>query len=444
MANPTNGVAAALNCIVDDSALLTGLSEDSKDDLKQWVRNGVINLFVPLYTLEKLNKMRSSPPPTNLNARKTLEWLDEITTSTEGRPVGRVELQGPEDQYKSWKEVERYLLPDTPLSCGSLDGVADDMRGRLNLNDGGRKGATALRDASTSPTSSLSPESSPEAAQATLAAQNGNVHSRNVADLSTNPMGATAGIPNTVRPLLNFVVWRTYHGDSTIAGSGKYVLLTNDRTTQKQAQKFGVRAKLLPQVGTIVAKATPAIITNGNTAAMDRPIEPREAPDEEPEDEIVFNPAQRPGSSRGRNGIPGTPIASANAKVLDPDHFGRSPGAGPLVSPTPAPVQPHRQPQHMSPKNTPRGQHTPQSPRMQYGPGMRGQAGPSPGFRGGRGRGGSMRGSPQMNGRGGFQPNGQIPAQQEYAKPIDPDSYARPHSMHGRGNAMRRLWNPNT
>lgn len=50
MADNTNGAAAALSCIVDDSALLTGLSEDSKEDLKQWVRNGVINLFVPLYS----------------------------------------------------------------------------------------------------------------------------------------------------------------------------------------------------------------------------------------------------------------------------------------------------------------------------------------------------------------------------------------------------------
>lgn len=50
MANNTNGAAAALSCVVDDSALLTGLSEDTKEDLKAWVRNGIINLFVPLYS----------------------------------------------------------------------------------------------------------------------------------------------------------------------------------------------------------------------------------------------------------------------------------------------------------------------------------------------------------------------------------------------------------
>lgn len=397
-----------------------------------------------MLALEKLNKMRSSPPPTNLQARKALEWLDEITTSTHGYEAGKVGLQGPDDQYETWKEVERYLLPDTPLSSGDLDGVADDTRGRLNLKDGGRRGATALRDASASPTESLSPESSPEGSQATLAAQHGNGYSRNPANLSSNPVGATAGIPSSVRPLLNFVVWRTLHEDPTIAGSGKYVLLTNDRTTQKQAQKFGVRAKLLSQVATIMAKATPAIIANGNTTVEDRPIEPREAPDEEPEDEIVFNPAQRPGSSRGTAGNTGAPNVSANAKALDPDHFGRSPGARPIPSPKPLDVQPHRQAQHTSPKTTPRGQHSQQSPRIPYSPLARGQGGASPIFRGGRGRGGSMRGSPQMNARGGFQVNGHTLSQQQYAKPIDPDSYARPSSMRGRGNAMRRLWNPNT
>lgn len=457
MADNMGGPPSALNCIVDDSALLAGLGEDSKEDLKQWVRNGVINLFVPLYSeshsyltacikseipsaLEKLNQLRGSAPPTNLNARQTLEWLDEITTSTEGQPVGRVELQGPDDQYKSWREVERYLLPDTPLSSGSLDGVAEDMRGRLQIDDGWRKGATALRDASGSPTDSSSPESSPEAGRATLAEQNGSVHSRNPSQIATGGVAGTDGIPSSVRPLLNFVVWRTYHGDSTIAGSGKYILLTNERVTQRQAQKFGVRAKLLTQLSTIVSKTTPAIVPNGTPASVDKPIEPREAADEEDEEEIVFNPAQRPTSSRGRNGILPNGNAPSNAKVLDPDHFGRSPGAAPAVSPKPAPVQPHNHNPMVKPFQ--RGQHTQQSHRRPFEPANRGY--PQQGFRGGRARGGSLRGAPHVSARGGFHVNGFGQAQQNYNKPIDPDSYARPPSMRGRANAMRRLWNPNT
>lgn len=392
--------------------------------------------------------MRSSPPPINLAARKTLEWLDAITTATEGQPVGRVELQGPEDQYEAWKEVERYLLPDTVFSSANLDGVADDLRGRLTFKDSnGRKGATTLRDASSSPDCGQSQESSPETAQATTVNTASNGALANSIDSST--------IPAPIRPLLNFVVWRTYHGDSTIAGTGKYILLTNDRITQRQAQKFGVRAKMLGQVSAIVAKtaATQPVLANGKEngrLSMDRPIEPREAADEEPDDEIVFNPAQRPGSSRGKPAVNGQSIlpASSNAKILDPDHFGRSPGAKPMTSPKASPVQPHFSGRgQSSPKPAQRSHFQNQQSPMRGSPNNRAQPGPN--GRGGRGRGGSMRGAPQINGfgRGGFHPRvGNVNAAQaqQFDQPIDPDSYARPGSTRGRGNGMRKLWNPNT
>lgn len=37
-----------LSCIIDDSALLAGLKE--QNDLKQWIRDNAINVFVPLYS----------------------------------------------------------------------------------------------------------------------------------------------------------------------------------------------------------------------------------------------------------------------------------------------------------------------------------------------------------------------------------------------------------
>lgn len=44
-ANTAKG-SEALSCIIDDSALLAGLKEQS--DLKQWIRDNAINVFVPL------------------------------------------------------------------------------------------------------------------------------------------------------------------------------------------------------------------------------------------------------------------------------------------------------------------------------------------------------------------------------------------------------------
>ena len=68
-------------------------------------------------------------------------------------------------------------------------------------------------------------------------------------------------IPMSVRPLLNFVVWKTHNRGDLTRGNGQFILLTNDPTTQRQAQKFGVRAKMLAQVCAIVAKSTPRVLS---------------------------------------------------------------------------------------------------------------------------------------------------------------------------------------
>jgi len=41
---------ALLNCIVDESALLAGLSESVTEGIKNWITAGAINVFVPLYS----------------------------------------------------------------------------------------------------------------------------------------------------------------------------------------------------------------------------------------------------------------------------------------------------------------------------------------------------------------------------------------------------------
>lgn len=87
--------------------------------------------------LEKLNTLRSSTPPTNLEARHALEWLDEVTSATENKSAGFVQLQGPDDRYTTWQEVEKYLLPETPLSAlgghESLDGINEAFARDLEL-----------------------------------------------------------------------------------------------------------------------------------------------------------------------------------------------------------------------------------------------------------------------------------------------------------------------
>ena len=47
-----NSVAAeqALNCIIDDSALVAGVRNDSGNNFKHWINSGLINVYLPLYS----------------------------------------------------------------------------------------------------------------------------------------------------------------------------------------------------------------------------------------------------------------------------------------------------------------------------------------------------------------------------------------------------------
>ena len=285
-----------------------------------------------------------------LEAQKALAWLDHITSVTGSKAAGRVQLQGPDDLYQSWPEVEKYILPDTPLSLQpglqTEEDLSDALQEHLIVDENlervslGSKDTTDTRSKSPSSVDTVSSSTSPTMSQTAPVVENdttnvrrnlhnspGNGSDTTVGALQPNDCmnhpSTKPGIPAQVRPLLNFVVWRTYHEDPTIGGTGKYILLTNDALTQRQAQKFGVRAKLLSQVRAIVARDNKMTSGSNGTAsgfALSTKTGQEEsavtfADGDDDEDEVVFKPAQRPGSSHS---------SKAAANVLDPDHFGRS------------------------------------------------------------------------------------------------------------------------
>lgn len=260
----------------------------------------------------------------------------------------------------------------------------------------------------------------------------------------SNPPTGTSAIPTRLRPLLNFVVWRTYHSNFSLNSSTTHILLTNDITTQKLASKFGVRAKLLNQVRNIVEKnmsqldGTTEVPEAEDQAEEDDVIDAvgdMKAVDERDEDEIVFVPPTR-GSSQDAHTAP----------VIDPDHFGRttspgtraaalSPAAVPLAPKSPALAKVHTSKPKSQPSSPKPAQSTPAAKQNN------GQPRNSP-------RTANMNGSMR-----GPRRDVQIPVQvTKLVKPIDPDSYARPTTGTirggrggGRGSGGRgRLWEPGT
>lgn len=493
---------APLNCIVDDSALVASVRSGAPHSIRPWLAQDAINVFVPIsgklsnlavlciplitlhIALDRLNALRRIKCPVRNDAHEALKWLDDITTLTSSKRCGRVELQGPEDQYSSWQDVERYLLPETPLSRSNghgqdrVDAVSKMLDRNLNMDSSpssSTKTQETKRSLSASPTTSASSLSS------------NNVESTMKADESSSTLSAH-GIPPVVQPLLNFVVWRTHYQEDIDNGAEKYILVTNDPIIQKQASKFGVRVKLLSQLSAILAKEglkpeMPEEALPTDTIVNGHDVEGEEGEDiSDDEDRVVFDPSKRPGSSRG---FPPIKTQQQTANVIDPDHFGRDDKIPAIKSTTPTgPANNLAQRASRGNFNVNRGngQAHLSPPRQQTqvvsqpGP-QRGRGGNTVNGRGtnlphrgnarvqthvrgvghhGAGRASTNvpmapRGNSTFRGRANtipFTPRGgtqNTPRNQFIQKPIDPDSFARPTPFgrgRGRGAAMHRLWEP--
>ncbi|KAH8702987.1 hypothetical protein GQ44DRAFT_630834 [Phaeosphaeriaceae sp. PMI808] len=418
------------NCIVDDTALIAGVKKSTRDGIRKWVSQGSIRLYVPLYTLTQLHRLKAGTERINADAREAVKWLDDIT-SVPGEVANRVTLQGADEAYTTWAEVEKCLLPATLLSMEDSDSDDDDYHedlessfNALDVSDETSMSSThSLEDAPRTPESprsfmsssirSIDQLSHQDKASA-LAMSSPDRTARNSSELPRVEKTSKGAIPVYLQPLFSHILWRINKEDNPDAALEAFILLTNDPTKQAIAQKFGIRAKRLEQLRDAVAREdreyknhltmhqleTRTTLNPPKTA--ERP-KSSHVPESKPvdvsddEDVVLFR-------------APRGPAATTNTqRVFDPNDFGRAN-------------------QHHSPRSN-RGSHNP----------SRGRGGPPP-----------------FRGRGNFAPRGAYvppgPAfrasptpRHDPNEPLDPNSFARPalRASPVRGGRGRKLWEPN-
>ena len=355
-----------------------------------------------------------------------------------GDAVDRVLLEGVEEAYETWEEVEKFMLPETLLSMEDSESDDDDYHedlessfNALDMSDETSMSSThSLED--TAPRTPESPRSllsktrlanhgdaTPREDVNAIASESPDHTARNSVDLSRGDRPPKRAVPAYLKPLFNHVLWRINKESNPNAALASYILLTNDPTKQMIASKFGIRAKRLEQLRDTVARedreyknhltlhriesetsnakkttpATPKVAehTGSSHSNQDRPDD-----GSDDEDVVLFQRAPR------------GPAATTNSqRVWDPNEFGRTKQQ--------------------------------QSPR-----GRGGHAAP-------RGRGmSSLRGRGAFAHRGSYVPPGPavrappVPRHDPNA-PIDPNSYARPilRASPARGGSGRKLWEPN-
>jgi hypothetical protein len=353
-----------------------------------------------------------------------------------------VTLQGGDQYYPNWAEVERFAVPrplfsendhldDADNEEPEVDSVAEETS-RLDLSASVPKSPASseasLGSASASPSSmqsmrssisQISPPTSPKKESSSPAKPVTNRGPSSKAATSSSAM-----VPARLQPLFNYILWRIHQELDPVAALESFIFLCNDNQKVHYARGFDIKHKRLEQLREVVGREdrdyrnrmTMHNRENQQKAPLAVTVVPKPpAEDDEDDGEVVY-------TRRG-----GSPVMPAK-NVMDPNAFSRAPQAfvqttpikASSVSPSFTPAQPARGGLN-APSFSPHGNN------------MRGN------FRGGpRGRGNF---SP---GRGGFG-NNRIPpapaAVMQSNGQIDPDSFVRPRGgTAGRGG--RKLWEP--
>jgi hypothetical protein len=424
------------NCIVDDTALIAGVKKSTRDGIRKWIAQDAIRLYVPLHTLTQLHRLKNGTERINADAREAVKWLDEVTSN---EAASRVILEGVDEAYTTWGEVEQFLLPETLLSMEESESDEDDYHedlessfNALDMSDGTSISSThSFENVSKTPESprSLSSKASKpvdgsthadKAATFLKASPDRNAH--NSTDMARADKSTKGSVPVYLQPLFNHILWRINKEGNPDTALESFILLTNDSAKQTIAQKFGIRAKRLEQLRDAVARedreyknhlTIHKIEVEATAAKGTAPIAPKaaERPKSSPvteskpvdnsddEDEVLFKRAPR-----------GPAATKNNQRVFDPNDFARTN-------------------QHQSPRGG-RGGHVP-SPRGRGGPAFRGRGTFAP--------------------RGAYVPPGPVfrapPApRHDPNAPLDPDSFSRPAPKVGPvrgGGGRRKLWEPN-
>ena len=327
--------------------------------------------------LERLHALKRAGSQVAINAREAVRFLDRVTSGKDSTPADRVALQGPMEQYENWNDAEKFFLPEfeeepeatngtgageTPLGKkgpkerdnkknGAPDDLSQMLLNKLNFkkdSDAASVNSAGTHSAPASPPSSRSSRTSPECANSYVV-ENGNGTS-NLKVKQTNGHKRSASgstiptVPLVLRPLLSALLWRLHSGPDASNAAKSCILITNDRSTQIWAQKFGIGVKNIHQLRTSIQyeereyKNRCKYVEKTQTQTAE-PKSLLSYDDESDEDELVFVPRGRgKGTSRGgsRGGSNRKPAASKTmappvestmeipTQPIDPNSFSRS------------------------------------------------------------------------------------------------------------------------
>jgi len=349
-----------------------------------------------------------------------------------------VTLQGGDQYYQKWREVERFAVPRTLFSENDhledaepepeVDGLAEETANLVTLSD--ERPTTPLSSAASDASGSASP-SSMQSLRSSASPVSPPTSPTKVATPPFKPTDSLASddqspassalVPVKLQPLFNYILWRIHQELDPVAALESFIFLCNDPNKVHYARGFDIRSKRLEQLREAIGREdrdfkNRQALQNRENQSTPAPAPPAKTQQAE-DDEVVYKPPTKAPAAM-------TPKLQQPPNVIDPNAFTR---ATPRVvaHDVPAPILP------------PKASRTNQAHPNRGGPPLspRGNA-----------RGG-FRGSPRGQGsftppRGTFAANrGSLNGAQTNG-PIDPESFTRPRGSGYTGRGGRKLWVP--
>jgi len=314
-----------IRCLVDDTALTRNIAE-----IESWVAQGKICLVVPLYTIGRLHVLKRDSSQIGMNARKAVKFLDRSTSSRGDLSYEPVSLQGPDEEYPTWAEVEAHYLNEELKTAGRTEETftipaMNQKEGTETENPPSEttEAAGALSkmlldklNFAREPTTT-SPASTPPLSPASSGPQSSKT-SPEVKSATMITHDQTP-VPPSLKPLLNPVVWYLNEREATQRES--LIFLTNSPDTMHLARDFGIPTKNTHQLRNALGiHDEPPQPQDSNKMDSVTKTPPPEAKTlfsyhdiESDDEEVVFKPRGR-GSSRGGQSTRGAATVNGKGK----------------------------------------------------------------------------------------------------------------------------------
>jgi hypothetical protein len=376
--------------------------------------------------------------------RETLQWLDEVTT----KYPDVVALQGADETFENWEEVEKFAVPRTLFSehdeyelesepDANFAGTPEKLAFEPGYGEGARSNGSSMQSRPGTPGSQMSfsqapSPTSPPTSPARAPAQNS--QAKSTVPPNARPTCSDGAVPRSIQSLFNYILWRVHQELDPVAALESFIFLCNDANKLKFAKGFDIKVKRLEQLREAVGREDREY--KNRQAVLSRESRQENIPSVTPSQQLEKSAETVPRVISSPK-PPSAMVHAETSPVIDPNAFGRSAA---LAKPDAV-------------NNEPR------SPRLKPTPSAPGSPRARPSTPRGAGR-GSNRGSLRGNPRGRGLANGSSVGRAVHtmfdsidsidsvsqAGQIDPNSFSRPSTRGGisasRGGGGRKLWVP--